>query len=90
MSTSDQTVRVNVSEVVTLNCSVSSLPDPVYGWSIPDNCSSCPHSYNYSVLTFTVDTTDSGEYICTAKNKHGNISVMFNIFVNSTYMYHIT
>ena len=83
ISISDQAVRVNVSEEVLLNCSVSSLPDPVYNWYFPDNCSSCPHSYNYSILTFTADSTNSGEYICMAKNKHGNISVEFDVFVNS-------
>ena len=85
MFISDQTVRVNVSEevLVLLNCSVSSLPGPVYSWSFPDNCSSCPHSYNYSILTFTADSTNSGEYICVAENKHGNISVEFDVFVNS-------
>ena len=82
VSISDKTVRVNVSEEALLNCTVSSLPDPVYNWSFPDNCSSCPHSYNNSVLTFTANSTDGGEYICTAKNKHGNISVVFDVFVN--------
>ena len=81
LSISDQTVRVNVSEDVILNCSVSSSPDPVYSWSIPSNCSSCPYSYNHSVLSFTADCTDSGEYICTAENQHGNISIVFNVFV---------
>ena len=89
VSISDQIVRVNVSEEVLLNCTVSSLPDPVYNWSFPDKCSSCPHSYNYSVLTFTTDSTDSGEYICTAKNKHGNISVVFDVFVNGMYIHTI-
>ena len=78
----DQIVRVNLSEEVVLNCTVSSSPDPVYSWSIPSNCSFYPHSYNYSVLTFTADTSDSGEYICTADNKRGSISVVFNVFVN--------
>ena len=77
----DQIVRVNLSEEVVLNCSVSSSPDPMYSWFIPNNCLFCPHSYNYSVLTFTANTSNSGEYICTADNKHGNISVVFNVFV---------
>ena len=74
-------MRVNVSEEMILNCSVSSSPDPVYSWSIPSNCSSCPHSYNHSVLSFVVDGTDGGEYICAAENKHGSISMLFNVFV---------
>ena len=80
----DQIVRVNFSNEVVLNCSVSSSPDPMYSWSIPNNCSFCPCSYNYSVLTFTADTSDSGEYICTADNKHGSISAVFNVFVIGT------
>ena len=82
VSVSDQTVRVNANEHVVLNCSVSSSPDPVYSWSIPNNCSSCPHNYNHSVLSFIAYSTDSGEYICTAENIHGKISVVFNVFVN--------
>ena len=82
VSISDQIVRVNVSEEMVLNCSVSSSPDPAYIWSIPKNCSFCSHSYNHSVLSFIADSTDSGEYICTAENKHGNISIVFNVFVN--------
>ena len=73
---------MNVSEEVMLNCTVSSLPEPVYSWSIPDTCSSCPHSNSYSILTFTANSTDSGEYICTAENIHGNISMIFKVFVN--------
>ena len=72
-----------------LNCTVSSLPDPVYSWFIPGNCSSCPHFNNYSILTFTADKTDSGEYICAAGNIHGNISVIFNIFVNGMYVTYV-
>ena len=82
VSISDETMRVNVSEEVVLNCSVSSSPDPLYNWSIPSNCTSCPHSHNHSVLSFTADSTDSGEYICTAENIHGNISTIFSVFVN--------
>ena len=89
LSISDQTVRVDVSEDVVLNCTVSSSPDPVYSWSSPSNCSSCPYSYNHSVLSFTADTTDSGEYICTAENIHGNISVLFNVFVDGMYIIYI-
>ena len=81
LSKSDQTVRVNVSEEVILNCTVSASPDPVYSWSFPDSCSSCPNTSNDSVLSFTADTTDSGEYIFTAENQHGNISITFNVFV---------
>ena len=84
VSISDETVRVNVSEEVVLNCSVSSSPDSAYNWSIPKNCSFCPHSYNHTVLSFITDSTDSGEsnFICTARNKHGSISIVFNVFVN--------
>ena len=85
ISLSDQSVTVNVSEEVMLNCTVSSLPDPVYRWSIPDTCLSCPHSNNYSILSFAANSTDSGEYICTAENIHGIISIIFKVFVNGTY-----
>ena len=82
VSISDQIVRANISEEVVLNCSASSSPDPVYNWSIPTNCTSCPHSHNHSVVSFAANSTDSGEYICTAENMHGNISVVFDVFVN--------
>ena len=77
-----------------LNCTVSASPDPVYSWSFPDSCSSCPNTSNDSALIFTVkDTTDSGEYVCTAENQYGNLSVTFNAIVtsklSSSYVMHI-
>ena len=75
-------VKVNVREEVVLNCTVSSLPAPVYSWSTPDSCSSCPNTSNNSVLIFTaVDITDSGEYTCVAENQYGNLTVTFNVAV---------
>ena len=81
LSIQNQTVLVNVSEQVVLNCTVSSSPDPVYNWSIPDTCSSCPHTNNDSVMIFTTDITDSGEYVCEAGNEYGTISVLFRVIV---------
>ena len=82
LSKSDQIVRVNVSEEVVLNCSVSSSPDPVYSWSFPDSCSSCPNTSNDSVLIFTAeDVTDSGEYTCVAENQYGKITQKFSLHI---------
>ena len=81
----NQTVLVNVSEQVVLNCTVSSSPDPVYNWSIPDTCSSCPHTNNDSVIIFTADITDSGEYVCTAGNEYGRICRRFTVQVMCKY-----
>ena len=79
----NQTVMVNVSEEVVLNCTVSASPDPVYSWSFPDSCSSCPNTSNNSVLIFTAgDITDSGEYTCVAENEYGNVSKEFKVHVN--------
>ena len=76
--------KVNLREEVVLNCTVSSLPAPVYSWSTPDSCSSCPNTRNNSVLTFTAeDITVSGEYTCVAENQYGNLSVTFNVMVIS-------
>ena len=69
---------VNISEQVVLNCTVSSSPDPVYNWSIPDTCSSCQPTNNDSVMIFTADITDSGEYVCDAKNEYGNVTIYFD------------
>ena len=77
-------VTVSISEEVTLNCTVSASPDPVYSWSFPDSCSSCPNTSNESVVIFTAkDITDSGEYTCVAENQYGNLSVTFNVIVTS-------
>ena len=79
----NQTVMVNVSEEVILNCTVLSSPDPVYSWSFPHSCSSCPNTSNDSVLIFTADNiTNSGEYTCVAENKYGNVSKEFTVHVN--------
>ena len=77
-------VTVNVGEDMILNCTVSGSPDPVYSWSFPDSCLSCPNTSNNSVLIFTAeDITDSGEYTCVAENQHGNLSVIFHVTVTS-------
>ena len=81
-SKQNQTVTVSVGEEVTLNCTVSASPDPVYSWSFPDSCSSCPNTSNDSVVIFTAeDTTDSGEYTCVAENQYSILLVTFNIIV---------
>ena len=86
ISDQNQTVTVKVSEEVILNCTVSASPDPVYSWSFPDSCSSCPNTSNDSVLIFTAeDITDSGEYTCVAENKYGNISMTFDVTGTSKY-----
>ena len=79
---SPEIVLANVSEEVILNCTVSSSPDPVYSWSIPDSCSSCPNTNYDSVLIFTVDTTSGGQYICLAEDElKGNLSLSFIVIV---------
>ena len=83
VSKQNQTVIVNVNEEVALNCSVSSLPDPVYNWSMPQSCSSCPNTSNNSVLIFTAEDKNSGEYTCVAENQAGNLSVTFYVAIIS-------
>ena len=84
LSLQNQTVAVKISEEVILNCTVSASPDPVYSWSFPDSCSSCPNTSNDSVLIFTAeDITDSGEYTCVAENEYENLSVTFYVTVIS-------
>ena len=78
----NQTVAVDVSEEVILNCTVSASPDPVYNWFMPDSCSSCPHSHNKSVMIINADVTDNEEYICMAENRYGNVSIKFNVHMN--------
>ena len=82
LSQQNQTIIVNVSAEVILNCTVSALPVPVYSWSFPDSCTSCPNTSNESVLIFTVENiTDSGEYTCVAENEYGNASNKFSLHV---------
>ena len=80
--------EVNVGEAIVLNCTALASPDPVYTWSFPDSCSSCPNTSNDSVLIFTAEeVNDSGEYICVAENKYGNLSVTYNVTVTSKFLY---
>ncbi|XP_065898904.1 contactin-5-like isoform X2 [Dysidea avara] len=83
LSEQTQTVIVPRGEQVVLNCTVSSSPDPAYNWSFPDTCSSCPLINNDSVMIFTADITDSGEYVCEAGNKYGSVYHSFNVKVLS-------
>ena len=80
----NEEVTISVGEEVTLNCTVSASPDPVYTWSFPDSCSSCPNTSNDNVVIFTTeDITDSGEYACVAENQYGNLLVTFYVIVIS-------
>ena len=72
---------VTVGEEVVLNCTVSASPDPVYSWSFPESCSSCPNATNNSVRIFTADITNGGNYICVAENQHRRLSILFVVIV---------
>ena len=83
----NQIMMVNVNNEMILNCTLSASPDPVYSWSFPDSCSSCPNATNKGVLIFTAeDVNDSGEYICVVENEYGNISITFDVSVVSKYL----
>ena len=87
VSKQNETVTMNIKEAVMLNCTALASPDPVYSWSFPDSCSSCPNTSNDSVLIFTAeDITDSGEYTCVAENEYGNTSMTFDVVVVSKYL----
>ena len=80
----NKTVTVSGGKEVIVNCTVSASPDPVYSWSFPDSCSSCPNTSTDSVLIFTAeDNTDSGEYTCVAENQYGNLLVTFTVTIIS-------
>ena len=74
---------VSVSEQVILNCTASASPDPVYSWSFPDSCSSCPNTSNIndSIYTFIADIISGGDYTCVAENEHGRLSIAFVVIV---------
>ena len=86
LSQQNDTLMVNNSMEVILNCTVSASPDPVYSWSFPDSCSSCPHSHHSNILNFTANVTNSGKYICMAKNEYGNISKTFSVHVHCKWL----
>ena len=75
-------MEVKVNEEVILNCTASASPGPVYSWSFPDSCSSCPNTNNDSVFIFTAeDIKDSGEYTCIAENQYGTDTKQITIRV---------
>ena len=83
LSRQNQIIMVNVSEEVILNCTVSASPDPVYSWSFPESCSSCPNISSESVLIFIAEVSNSGYYICAAENRQGNLSLNFMVITVS-------
>ena len=82
LSPQNETLIVNLSEEITLNCSTSASPDPVYSWSIPGLCSPCPQPHNNRVMNFTANFTNSGKYVCVVENQYGSVSKEFIIHVN--------
>lgn len=70
-----------VSDQVILDCSESSLEYPTYNWSIPDTCTSCPHVNTDSLMMFTADMADSGEYTCEATNQYEKVLITFVVSV---------
>ena len=87
LSQQNETLIVNISMQVILNCTASASPDPVYTWSFPDTCLSCPHSHHSNMLNFTAEVTNSGKYICMAENEYGNISKTFFIHVHCKWLH---
>ena len=79
----NQTVWINISEQIILNCTVSSSPDPVYSWYIPNSCSSCPRNANNNILSFTTNFTDLGSHLfrCNATNSYGSITISYTVHV---------
>ena len=79
----NQTVRVNASEQVMLNCTVSSSPDPLYSWFIPDSCLSCPKITTDNTMTFTTNFADLGSHLfrCSATNNYGSIVNTYTVHV---------
>ena len=75
-------MMVNISDEMILNCTASASPDPVYSWAFPKSCSYCPHYHNKSIMFLNADVTDSGKYVCMARNEYGNVSQEFNVHVN--------
>jgi len=83
LSRQNETLIVNVSQQVILNCTASSSPDPVYNWSFPDSCSSCPQLQHSNVLNFTADIIDSEKYICEMNMEMSQRNFMYMWFVSS-------
>ena len=79
----NQIVRINVSEQVILNCTVSASPDPVYNWSFPNSCSSCPRNSTDNLMIFSTNFTDIGGHLfrCNATNNYGSITITFIVYV---------
>ena len=84
----NQEVFVNVSEQVVLNCTVSGLSKTKYNWSIPDTCSSCPHT-NEGIMRFKADNNNSGEYVCEAENKYERVLVTYTLRVTGKQNLHM-
>lgn len=83
------TLRALTKTTVNIHCQVSGLPIPEVTWIrngqplIPG-----PDIFIHKNFTLTIrkaDTTDSGKYVCVARNKAGQESVSGNVEVVGEY-----
>ncbi|XP_062394665.1 neural cell adhesion molecule 1 isoform X2 [Sardina pilchardus] len=69
-----KTVKSGPDSTVSITCSTSGEPQPQITWSIPTALDSTRHEFNSDKSELTIKSVkreDTGEYICTAKNKIG-------------------
>lgn len=76
-------ISVTVGDPLNLTCSAVGNPIPSYTWTPP---SASRLRFNGSILTIkSVTSADEGQYICSAHNVVGTVTVKFNVVVQGEF-----
>ncbi|XP_018006965.1 nephrin isoform X2 [Hyalella azteca] len=83
--TKDEKFTVNTNDSVELTCRATGLPKPTFSWhrGTEDISSKATQYDDSSVLTIQrVSASDTGRFLCRAKNEVGKDSANFTVLVN--------
>ncbi|XP_047212656.1 vascular cell adhesion protein 1-like [Girardinichthys multiradiatus] len=75
----NETLEISFGKTISLNCSATGNPTPVYSWHFADPTQEGIQKQNVTGPILTEDFRVSGVYSCTASNAAGGTTKYFNI-----------